>query len=298
MDAILLAMADFWWVAPVAAAGGVGAFMGVRNSRRSRARRLDVEASAVELKAAQEELREARNQVKATRGELAVAKAALPAQQASPAQVDGARRAVAAARARLKRANQIARGRRAQLQAARGAYRLMPKTDEALPLARTIAAHDAVLVAWVSYETDIDKALAYPAMSDPSKPATAAFFQALDRARWLRPSSAADVMSATTYSSYRTAVRELAMAFEAAERAARKASGKRDETPGAPRVTWSERDWMSPDTWNDVARNAREAAASASGAVADAYARVRAAADAARKGFTDPDDPDTPRRTP
>jgi hypothetical protein len=89
-------------------------------------------------------------------------------------------------------------------------------------LARLMAAHDAVTHRWLEYELDVSKLIAYPAMSDGRQPLTAAFLRAKKVADRLRPESASEKLTGRGIADYRDAVTDYEVAFDIAERDARR----------------------------------------------------------------------------
>lgn len=90
------------------------------------------------------------------------------------------------------------------------------------PLQKLFAAHDAVTKRWLEYELDVAKIIAYPAMSDGRQPLTAAFLRAKKVADRLRPDSESAKLSKEQFTEYRTAVTDYEVAFDLAEREARR----------------------------------------------------------------------------
>lgn len=101
------------------------------------------------------------------------------------------------------------------------ADRRAPET-QADALRRLLAAHDAVTARWLDYELDVAKLIAYPAMSDGRQPLTAAFLRARKAADNLRPPSARTRLSKEQLADYRAAVTEYEVAFDLAERDAKR----------------------------------------------------------------------------
>ncbi|WP_260980401.1 hypothetical protein [Microbacterium paludicola] len=99
-------------------------------------------------------------------------------------------------------------------------------SDASLPsnelLARLFAEHDEITARWLDYELDVAKLIAYPAMSDGRQPLTAAFLRAKKTADTLRPSSRNAKVSEQQVSEYLDAVGNMAVAFEIAEKEARR----------------------------------------------------------------------------
>ncbi|MFE7845477.1 hypothetical protein ACFUTX_09845 [Microbacterium sp. NPDC057407] len=90
------------------------------------------------------------------------------------------------------------------------------------PLERLFAAHDAVTARWLEYELDVAKIIAFPAMSDGRQPLTAAFLRAKRIADGLRPASPKARLSKEQLAEYRNAVVDYEVAFDVAERDARR----------------------------------------------------------------------------
>lgn len=89
-------------------------------------------------------------------------------------------------------------------------------------LTRLFAEHDEITARWLDYELDVAKLIAFPAMSDGRQPLTAAFLRAKKTADALRPSSADQRVSEQQVTEYLDAVGNYAVAFEIAERDARR----------------------------------------------------------------------------
>ena len=89
-------------------------------------------------------------------------------------------------------------------------------------LERLFAAHDAVTARWLDYELDVAKLIAFPAMSDGRQPLTAAFLRAKRVADGLRPASAKARLTRDQLTEYRNAVADFEVAFDVAERDARR----------------------------------------------------------------------------
>lgn len=82
--------------------------------------------------------------------------------------------------------------------------------------------HDEITARWLDYELDVAKLIAFPAMSDGRQPLTAAFLRAKKIADTLRPASADAKVTEKQVSEYLDAVGNYAVAFEVAERDARR----------------------------------------------------------------------------
>ena len=89
-------------------------------------------------------------------------------------------------------------------------------------LERLFAAHDAVTTRWLEYELDVAKLIAFPAMSDGRQPLTAAFLRAKRIADGLRPASVKAKLTKEQLAEYRNAVADYEVAFDVAERDARR----------------------------------------------------------------------------
>ncbi|WP_404474347.1 hypothetical protein [Microbacterium aerolatum] len=89
-------------------------------------------------------------------------------------------------------------------------------------LERLFAEHDEITARWLDYELDVAKLIAFPAMSDGRQPLTAAFLRAKKTADNLRPSAATAKVSEQQVSEYLDAVGNAAVAFEIAEKEARR----------------------------------------------------------------------------
>src|SRR5690606_34454603 len=89
-------------------------------------------------------------------------------------------------------------------------------------LERLFAEHDEITARWLDYELDVAKLIAFPAMSDGRQPLTAAFLRAKKTADALRPASADSKVTEQRVTEYLDAVGNYAVAFEVAERDARR----------------------------------------------------------------------------
>ena len=89
-------------------------------------------------------------------------------------------------------------------------------------LERVLATHDAVTARWLEYELDVSKLIAYPAMSDGRQPLTAAFLRAKKIADGVRPASPKAPLTREQFLEYRTAVTDFEVAFDVAERDAKR----------------------------------------------------------------------------
>lgn len=89
-------------------------------------------------------------------------------------------------------------------------------------LEKLFAEQDAVTKRWLEYELDVAKLIAFPAMSDGRQPLTAAFLRAKRVADRLRPASATAKVTPQELAEYRAAVTDYEVAFDLAERDARR----------------------------------------------------------------------------
>ena len=134
------------------------------------------------------------------------------------------------AKAELKAAQAAARGKpvaAASLPAVTTATATTPSgaavpTTQGTQLERLFASHDAVTARWLDYELDVAKLIAFPAMSDGRQPLTAAFLRAKRVADGLRPASAKARLTKDQLTEYRNAVADFEVAFDVAERDARR----------------------------------------------------------------------------
>ena len=94
--------------------------------------------------------------------------------------------------------------------------------SSASQLERLFAAHDAVTARWLEYELDVSKIIAFPAMSDGRQPLTASFLRAKRFADGLRPASPKAKLTKAQLAEYRDAVTDYEVAFDVAERDARR----------------------------------------------------------------------------
>ncbi|MET3811825.1 hypothetical protein [Arthrobacter sp. UYEF3] len=85
-----------------------------------------------------------------------------------------------------------------------------------------VDAHEAVNRRWLDYELDIGKLIDFPVMTDVREPLTVAFLRAKREADGLRPDAPEHIVTAARLGEYRAAVRGFELAFEVAEREARR----------------------------------------------------------------------------
>ena len=154
-------MASWWWIAPAAAGAGAATYAGL-TTRSRRARRLELDAARQEESLAYRELVAAKARVRTASADMMTAKS----RTGAPAfQTGDARRELLAAKQAEKTASLALRASRSRVKAGYAQYRAATARDP-LPIDRLYAAHDAINTRWLAYETDVDKALAYPQMTD------------------------------------------------------------------------------------------------------------------------------------
>ncbi|QLD11817.1 hypothetical protein [Microbacterium oleivorans] len=95
-------------------------------------------------------------------------------------------------------------------------------SDTRTRLTRLLTAHDELTHRWLEYELDVAKLIAFPAMSDGRQPLTAAFLRAKKVADGLRPPSSDARVGAADLVAYRDALTDAEVAFDLAERDARR----------------------------------------------------------------------------
>ena len=82
--------------------------------------------------------------------------------------------------------------------------------------------HDTVNRRWLDYELDVGKLIDFPVMTDVREPLTVAFLRAKRLADGLRPGAPEDITTAARLAEYREAVTSYELAFDVAEREARR----------------------------------------------------------------------------
>jgi hypothetical protein len=90
---------------------------------------------------------------------------------------------------------------------------------------------------WLDYELDVGKLIDYPVMTDVREPLTVAFLRAKREADGLRPAAPADITSKARMDEYRAAVNSFQIAFEVAEREARRIKDRNFSGPERERLT-------------------------------------------------------------
>lgn len=109
-------------------------------------------------------------------------------------------------------------------------------TGSAGRVTRAMAAHDAITARWLEYELDVAKMISFPAMSDGRQPLTAAFLRAKKVADRMRPASADARTPADQLVAYENAVTDYEVAFEVAERDARRIKDSSFSAPERKRL--------------------------------------------------------------
>lgn len=99
-----------------------------------------------------------------------------------------------------------------------------------------LEAHDEVNRRWLAYELDVGKLIDFPVMSDVREPLTVAFLRAKREADGLRPATPEDITSMARLMEYRAAVRSFEVAFEVAEREARRIKDSKFTGPERERL--------------------------------------------------------------
>ena len=89
-------------------------------------------------------------------------------------------------------------------------------------VAMLMATHDAVNKRWLDYELDVGKLIDFPLMTDVREPLTVAFLRAKREADGLRPATARELTATSRLEAYRAAVNAYEVAFDVAEREARR----------------------------------------------------------------------------
>ena len=187
MEPFFTFLGNFWWL--IFPAMGVMAAVGnawERNARRRHRRRLEVLHAKAELKAAQAAARGRTGAIP-----IQTSPSATPATAAMPTTPQTASTTFAAG-------------------------------STAAQLERLFAAHDAVTARWLEYELDVAKIIAFPAMSDGRQPLTAGFLRAKRVADNLRPPTVKARLTKEQLAEYRNAVADYEVAFDVAERDARR----------------------------------------------------------------------------
>jgi len=97
-----------------------------------------------------------------------------------------------------------------------------PEAVTAAEVAALMASHDATNKLWLDYELDVGKLIDFPMMTDVREPLTVAFLRAKRTADAMRPATPTDITGKGRLDDYRNAVTSYEVAFEVAEREARR----------------------------------------------------------------------------
>ncbi|WP_312870525.1 hypothetical protein [Gordonia asplenii] len=89
-------------------------------------------------------------------------------------------------------------------------------------VAKVLATHDELNRRWFDYEIDLATIINYPMMVDMREPLTLAFHRAKIHADSLRPDDPMELRDSMWFAEYRESVSEYSVAFDAAEREARR----------------------------------------------------------------------------
>lgn len=89
---------------------------------------------------------------------------------------------------------------------------------------------------WLDYELDVGKLIDYPVMTDVREPLTVAFLRAKRDADGLRPAAPADITSKARMDEYRAAVNSFQIAFDVAEREAKRIKDRNFSGPERDRL--------------------------------------------------------------
>ncbi|MCX5043832.1 hypothetical protein OG921_11710 [Aldersonia sp. NBC_00410] len=87
---------------------------------------------------------------------------------------------------------------------------------------KSLAAHDALNQRWFDYEVDLATIIDYPLMTDLREPLTLQFHRAKLAADDLRPDDPGELFDIDRYTEYRDAVHAYSLAFDTAEREAKR----------------------------------------------------------------------------
>jgi hypothetical protein len=85
-----------------------------------------------------------------------------------------------------------------------------------------LAAHDSVNRRWLDYELDVGKLIDFPLMTDVREPLTVAFLRAKKEADAMRPAAPEEITTPAQLAEYRAAVHNFDVAFDVAEREAKR----------------------------------------------------------------------------
>ncbi len=117
-------------------------------------------------------------------------------------------------------------------------------------VAALMAAHDAVNRRWLDYELDVGKLIDFPVMTDVREPLTVAFLRAKREADGLRPAKPEEITTAARLAEYRAAVHSFELAFDVAEREAKRIKDSNSRGPNAS-------GWQRPGSCSTSPRTTR-----------------------------------------
>ncbi|MBT1004050.1 hypothetical protein KIH31_15795 [Paenarthrobacter sp. DKR-5] len=101
---------------------------------------------------------------------------------------------------------------------------------------RLMNAHDAVNKRWLEYELDVAKLIDFPMMSDVREPLTVGFLRAKREADALHPDQPEELRDKAALEQYRSAVTAFEVAFDVAEREARRVKDSNFSGPERQRL--------------------------------------------------------------
>ena len=96
--------------------------------------------------------------------------------------------------------------------------------------------HSDINKRWLDYELDVGKLIDYPVMTDVREPLTVAFLRAKREADGLRPAATAGIASKVRMDEYRAAVNSFQIAFDVAEREAKRIKDRNFSGPERDRL--------------------------------------------------------------
>lgn len=99
-----------------------------------------------------------------------------------------------------------------------------------------MSTHSDINKRWLEYELDVGKLIDFPVMTDVREPLTVAFLRAKREADGLRPAAPADITSKARMDEYRAAVNSYQLAFDIAEREAKRIKDRNFSEPDRERL--------------------------------------------------------------
>jgi hypothetical protein len=106
----------------------------------------------------------------------------------------------------------------------------------AAEIQQLMSTHSDINKRWLEYELDVGKLIDYPVMTDVREPLTVAFLRAKREADGLRPAAPEDITSKARMDEYRAAVNSFQIAFEIAEREAKRIKDRNFSEPDRERL--------------------------------------------------------------